>query len=415
MLVAAALVAAAWGLFEALRLRHVRLPLYVGASLAGCAILASFGSPWVDAKVLATASPAIPLAALAGRVAGVRPRVARSRRPAPSCSSPAACSGRTRSPTTMPGSLRATSSPSWRRSASASPGRGRRCSTSRRCTGRRTSCGGSIRTRPASPATGCCSCATGASCPPNGYADIDGFILPAVLVYRTLVVPRSPVESRPPSVYTLVWQGRYYDVWERQDSYPRILEHISLGKTRRGGGGGAVPGDRAAGEAGGGLEREPGVRGPPAAGLGRPRPARRARDGWGPVGDEPRAAVGRHVARSGRDRSRHVRRLAGGVVRGPDGRARRRPAGRCEPPPPRAPGPVRPLRHGASSHPAGTRSPSATPAPTSTRGARRASGSSPGSCSRRRRRICRSQTLDPSRARELCGRSLDWIEAVAPA
>ena len=45
-------------------------------------------------------------------------------------------------------------------------------------------------------------------------------------------MPRSPVESRPPSVYTLAWRGRYYDVWERQDSYPRILEHISLGKTR---------------------------------------------------------------------------------------------------------------------------------------------------------------------------------------
>ena len=46
-------------------------------------------------------------------------------------------------------------------------------------------------------------------------ADIDEFSLPAVLVYRSLVLRRSPVASRPPSLYRRVWSGRWYDVWQR--------------------------------------------------------------------------------------------------------------------------------------------------------------------------------------------------------
>jgi hypothetical protein len=65
--------------------------------------------------------------------------------------------------------------------------------------------------------------------PPGQYADLDQFELPAVLVYRTLVLRTSPVESRPPSVYRLVWQGRFYDVWQRPRRPATILEHLSLG------------------------------------------------------------------------------------------------------------------------------------------------------------------------------------------
>jgi hypothetical protein len=64
----------------------------------------------------------------------------------------------------------------------------------------------------------------------GGYADIDEVQLEAVLVYRTLVLNRSPVASRPPSFYRLVWQGRFYDVWQRPAAPgTRILEHLSLG------------------------------------------------------------------------------------------------------------------------------------------------------------------------------------------
>ena len=46
------------------------------------------------------------------------------------------------------------------------------------------------------------------------------------------------VESRPPSIYRLVWSGRYYDVWQRPDTYPTILAHLPLGDSLQPG---AVP------------------------------------------------------------------------------------------------------------------------------------------------------------------------------
>jgi hypothetical protein len=69
----------------------------------------------------------------------------------------------------------------------------------------------------------------GQGLPKGQYADLDRFQLGGILVYKTLVLDRSPSESRPPSVYSLVWRGRYYDVWQRPDSYERILEHVPLG------------------------------------------------------------------------------------------------------------------------------------------------------------------------------------------
>ena len=78
----------------------------------------------------------------------------------------------------------------------------------------------------------CCHSGDG-SVEDGGYADLDGFRLASVLVYKTLVLPRSPVESRPPSVYEPVWSGRFYDVWQRPDAYPQVLVHFSLGRTRK--------------------------------------------------------------------------------------------------------------------------------------------------------------------------------------
>ena len=48
-----------------------------------------------------------------------------------------------------------------------------------------------------------------------GFADIDAFPLASILPYRTLVLNRSGNASRPPSIYRLVWRGRYYEVWQR--------------------------------------------------------------------------------------------------------------------------------------------------------------------------------------------------------
>jgi hypothetical protein len=61
-------------------------------------------------------------------------------------------------------------------------------------------------------------------------ADIDRFRLDGILDYRTLVLRRGPAASRPPSVYRLMRSGRYYEVWQRPESGgPTIIEHLALG------------------------------------------------------------------------------------------------------------------------------------------------------------------------------------------
>jgi hypothetical protein len=61
-------------------------------------------------------------------------------------------------------------------------------------------------------------------------ANIDEFDQGALRVYRTLVLRRSPLESRPPSPYELVSQGRFYEVWQRPETGgTRVLEHLPLG------------------------------------------------------------------------------------------------------------------------------------------------------------------------------------------
>jgi hypothetical protein len=65
---------------------------------------------------------------------------------------------------------------------------------------------------------------------PQAYSDIDRFRLPELLAYRLLVLRRSPVESRPPSAYRLVESRHWYEVWE-QTSGAQVLEHLPLGAT----------------------------------------------------------------------------------------------------------------------------------------------------------------------------------------
>ncbi|HUZ83177.1 MAG TPA: hypothetical protein VMU66_00675, partial [Gaiellales bacterium] len=66
----------------------------------------------------------------------------------------------------------------------------------------------------------------------NGTADLDSFPLATIEPYRSIVTRRSPAESRPPSIYRLVWQGRYYQLWQRPE-HPStsILEHVPLGES----------------------------------------------------------------------------------------------------------------------------------------------------------------------------------------
>jgi hypothetical protein len=63
------------------------------------------------------------------------------------------------------------------------------------------------------------------------WANLDAFPLSTLLPYRSIVTRRTPAESRPPSIYALVWQGRYYQLWQRPEPPPAtILAHIPYGE-----------------------------------------------------------------------------------------------------------------------------------------------------------------------------------------
>ena len=60
-------------------------------------------------------------------------------------------------------------------------------------------------------------------------ADTDRISTPDLLTYRTLVLRRSPAQSRPPSPYRLTWSGDFYEVWQRVAGPPPQLARLGLG------------------------------------------------------------------------------------------------------------------------------------------------------------------------------------------
>jgi hypothetical protein len=67
----------------------------------------------------------------------------------------------------------------------------------------------------------------------KGYAvDTDELDLNGLFEFRTLVLRRSPVKSRPPLPYRLVRAGKYYEVWQRpegESAATAVPEHLPLG------------------------------------------------------------------------------------------------------------------------------------------------------------------------------------------
>jgi hypothetical protein len=60
--------------------------------------------------------------------------------------------------------------------------------------------------------------------------DIDQLQLQAVLVYRTLVLQRSPLASRPPAPYRLTFADRFWEVWQRPAKLRQpVLWQLPLG------------------------------------------------------------------------------------------------------------------------------------------------------------------------------------------
>jgi hypothetical protein len=64
----------------------------------------------------------------------------------------------------------------------------------------------------------------------NGSSpDLDEIRLDQVLQFPTIITRQSGTASRPPSAYRLAWAGRYYDVWRRNPQAATIISHYRLG------------------------------------------------------------------------------------------------------------------------------------------------------------------------------------------
>lgn len=62
------------------------------------------------------------------------------------------------------------------------------------------------------------------------WVDTDQVAFTGLLTYRTLVLRRSPAQSRPPAFYSRVRQGDYYDVWQRpREPDAEVVQRLGLG------------------------------------------------------------------------------------------------------------------------------------------------------------------------------------------
>lgn len=226
--------AAAAGVVRAVLARAWGLVLVVAASVIGSLAILHSGSPWVDAKALATASPALVVAALCGIVWGLQ----RRRRFVLVAAAAAAVA--------IAGGVLWSNALAYRQAWLAPraqlaelesighrfAGEGPTLMTEYQTYGTRhflrnmDAEGAGERRYRAIPLR------NGQVVDKGGFADIDDFQLDAVLVYRTLVLLRSPYASRPPSSYSEVWSGKWYEVWQR-DRAPPASSSTSRSATTR--------------------------------------------------------------------------------------------------------------------------------------------------------------------------------------
>ncbi len=228
LLIGVVVAAALLGLVLAWRNHANGLLIYMSGATLGCLAVVLLGSPWVDAKALATASPAFVLAALAAGGA-----VIESGRRIEGLLIVAAIAGGVlwsnalayKDATLAPYDRLAELEQIGEQYA----GQGPALMTEyepygvRHFLRRLDPEGASELRRRVVPLR------DGRPLDKLEVADIDQFELGGLIVYRTLVLRTSPVESRPPSPYRLVRHGRYYDVWQRPDAPSPVVEHLSLG------------------------------------------------------------------------------------------------------------------------------------------------------------------------------------------
>ncbi len=214
VLIAVASIAAVAGLVLAWRARAWGVLAYAATALGAGLLICLVGSPWVDGKALATASPAIPLAAaltaawLLGRGRRVEGAVLLA---------------------ALAGGILWSNALAYR-DVNLAPrdqlvelqtigeriaGQGPALMTEYQPYGvrhflrRADPEGASELRRRRVPLVG------GGTLRKGEAADTDALDPGGLLAYRTLVLRRSPAQSRPPAPYRLTWRGEHYEVWQR--------------------------------------------------------------------------------------------------------------------------------------------------------------------------------------------------------
>jgi hypothetical protein len=231
-LMALAAVAAVAGVVLAVRRRQVVLPVYVLSAVVGAAGFLLAASPWIEAKALATASPAVLTAALA--TAGLL--VAGGRRVEGVAVAVAIAGGVLWSNVLAYRDVMLAPHDQFaelERIGRDFTGRGPALLTAyepyaaRHFLRKLDPEGASELRRRRVPLV------DGSLLPKGASADIDAFRRDAVAPYALLVLRRTPLGSHPGSEFRLVRRGRYYDVWERDSAPATVARHLGLGQGRQ--------------------------------------------------------------------------------------------------------------------------------------------------------------------------------------
>jgi hypothetical protein len=214
--VAVAALAACGGLAFALARRAWEIGLFAASALGATFVFAVAGSPWVEAKAFAIASPAVLFAAVLGCVA----LVSRGRRVEGVLALAAVAGGVVWSNALAYREVNLAPRQQLvelEEIGETFAGSGPALMTEYQPYGvrhflRRLDPEGSSELR-----RRLVPLKNGSALPKGHFADLASFRPAELLVYRTLVLRRSPVGSRPPAPYRLVWHGRFYEVWQRTE------------------------------------------------------------------------------------------------------------------------------------------------------------------------------------------------------
>lgn len=231
LLIAVVALAATFALWSSIRRGQAGVAAYVGAALLGCTLIWLLGgTPWVLGKALAVASPAIPLAALTGgALLWTRTRIGGG-------VVIAIIAGGVLWSNAL-GYHDAVLAPRGRllelqRIGGLLAGKGPTFFNQYEIYGDRHFLREGAPVEPAEYREPLLPLRNGALLTKSAWADLDSFPLSTLEPYRSIVIQRSPTESRPPSIYRRVWQGRYYELWQRP-AHPstRIIEHVPYGES----------------------------------------------------------------------------------------------------------------------------------------------------------------------------------------